>query len=436
MKRGLNARDRFLDALAASDPAESPEPGRNGPAWPGAASPGWPPPGSSGVLSGNSPRRKARRARPGRPPGSSHSGTEAVPARRSTSGPKPRTLPPTSIPRATPRKPVGRPGPHWSPSASGFPIALTPSCAFTAERTAEEEPRLRQAKLAALAEFAAGAGHELNNPLAVIVGRAQLLLAQEDDPAAARSFRAILAQAQRAHRILRDLMYVARPPEPRPRFCQPEEIVRSLSPRREGRGRGAGRPALDTTAGRTRRRSGPTPTGCGTWPTCSSATRSRRRRRGGRCRSRLRGTPEACAGRSRTTGGGSPPPKATTSSTPSTAAGRRAGGWGSACRGRPDRVPGRRRAALALLTGPGDDFPGPPPPRRPAEAATARRGAHACGLRVGKAGRQSHLSRRGEGRAPPRPCSDFGPQRPRIRQCPPPPTSSSRRASGNRRTER
>ena len=42
-----------------------------------------------------------------------------------------------------------------------------------------------------------------------------------------RSLRAILTQAQRAHRIVRDLMYVARPPEPRPRFCQPEEIVRN-----------------------------------------------------------------------------------------------------------------------------------------------------------------------------------------------------------------
>jgi signal transduction histidine kinase len=91
---------------------------------------------------------------------------------------------------------------------------------------ANEESRLRKEKLAALAEFAAGAGHELNNPLAVIVGRAQLLLVRETDPGAIRSLRAILTQAQRAHRILRDLMYVARPPELRPRFCQPEEIVR------------------------------------------------------------------------------------------------------------------------------------------------------------------------------------------------------------------
>ena len=83
------------------------------------------------------------------------------------------------------------------------------------------------AKLDALAEFAAGAGHELNNPLAVVLGRAQILLARRPDPEAARSLRAIAAAAQRAHRILRDLMAVARPPTPRPRPCLVDEVVRN-----------------------------------------------------------------------------------------------------------------------------------------------------------------------------------------------------------------
>ena len=39
-----------------------------------------------------------------------------------------------------------------------------------------DDADLLRAKLEALAEFAAGAGHEINNPLAVISGRAQLLL--------------------------------------------------------------------------------------------------------------------------------------------------------------------------------------------------------------------------------------------------------------------
>jgi signal transduction histidine kinase len=94
-------------------------------------------------------------------------------------------------------------------------------------RRAEHERRERQELLDALAEFAAGAGHELNNPLAVIVGRAQLLIHRlSHDPEAQRSLRTIIAQAQRAHRMLRDLMYVARPTPDRLRLCQPEEIIR------------------------------------------------------------------------------------------------------------------------------------------------------------------------------------------------------------------
>ncbi|MBV8488655.1 MAG: HDOD domain-containing protein [Planctomycetaceae bacterium] len=91
----------------------------------------------------------------------------------------------------------------------------------------EAEIRNRAAKLEALAEFAAGAGHELNNPLAVIVGRAQLLLGRTEDAEIARSLHIILGQAQRTHRILRDLMFVARPPAPRLRTCRPSEILRS-----------------------------------------------------------------------------------------------------------------------------------------------------------------------------------------------------------------
>jgi signal transduction histidine kinase len=90
----------------------------------------------------------------------------------------------------------------------------------------DDEPRVREARLRGLAEFAAGAGHELNNPLAVIVGRAQLLLGKATDPEQARSLGIILGQAQRTHRILRDLIFVARPPAPRPRSCRPSEVLR------------------------------------------------------------------------------------------------------------------------------------------------------------------------------------------------------------------
>jgi signal transduction histidine kinase len=82
------------------------------------------------------------------------------------------------------------------------------------DQRAGEAERLRGQKLAALAEFAAGAGHEINNPLAVISGQAQYLLGQESDPDRQKSLRAVVQQAQRVHQILTDLMQFARPARP------------------------------------------------------------------------------------------------------------------------------------------------------------------------------------------------------------------------------
>jgi signal transduction histidine kinase len=74
--------------------------------------------------------------------------------------------------------------------------------------------RLRDAKLAGLAELAAGAGHEINNPLAVISANAQRLLRTEPNPERNDALRAIVRQAHRIAGILRDLMEFARPPRP------------------------------------------------------------------------------------------------------------------------------------------------------------------------------------------------------------------------------
>jgi signal transduction histidine kinase len=69
-------------------------------------------------------------------------------------------------------------------------------------------------KLEALAEFAAGAGHEINNPLTVISGRAQLLLRDETDAERRRALALICAQAMRVHEMIADMMLFARPPRP------------------------------------------------------------------------------------------------------------------------------------------------------------------------------------------------------------------------------
>jgi signal transduction histidine kinase len=78
-----------------------------------------------------------------------------------------------------------------------------------------ESPLLPDEKLLrALAEFAAGAGHEINNPLATIVGHAQLLLRDETYPDRRLSLETIGGQALRVRDMIGDLMLFARPPVP------------------------------------------------------------------------------------------------------------------------------------------------------------------------------------------------------------------------------
>jgi signal transduction histidine kinase len=90
------------------------------------------------------------------------------------------------------------------------------------EQVGGEAGRLRSAKLTALAELAAGAGHEINNPLAVISGQAQYLLGHPDfftaegDAATRKALQTIVGQTKRIHGILRDLMQFARPAPPKP----------------------------------------------------------------------------------------------------------------------------------------------------------------------------------------------------------------------------
>lgn len=219
------SHERFLEALVGADPTQSPE------SWAERAGLAWC--GESGVSAARvewagagNPQEPT--VQPGRDPTMIlplRSGQRTVATLRLwTESPDGQDIP---IPALASTLPAWRAWAVAIDQRARLEQRLEGAVASLRDHASNEEPRFRKAKLDALAEFAAGAGHELNNPLAVIVGRAQLLLAREDDPHTVRSLRAILTQAQRAHRILRDLMYVARPPDPRPRLCQPDEIWRS-----------------------------------------------------------------------------------------------------------------------------------------------------------------------------------------------------------------
>lgn len=70
-------------------------------------------------------------------------------------------------------------------------------------------------RMEALAEFAAGAGHEVNNPLATILGRVQLLQQNETDTARLQALATIGAQTLRIRDMISDVMLFARPNLPK-----------------------------------------------------------------------------------------------------------------------------------------------------------------------------------------------------------------------------
>ncbi|MBP3558097.1 MAG: HAMP domain-containing histidine kinase [Thermoguttaceae bacterium] len=88
------------------------------------------------------------------------------------------------------------------------------------------KPGLEQKLFDACAETAAGIGHELNNPLAIIGGHAQFLLKNETSEEKRRRLAAIVEQTARAYEMIVDLRTFARPPRPEPteveleKFCE------------------------------------------------------------------------------------------------------------------------------------------------------------------------------------------------------------------------
>jgi signal transduction histidine kinase len=90
------------------------------------------------------------------------------------------------------------------------------------------EAALAEARLEALREFAYGAGHEINNPLANIAARAQALLVDEQDPERRRRLSTIVDQAFRARDMIGGLMVFARPPRPQPAAVPLGDVVRSV----------------------------------------------------------------------------------------------------------------------------------------------------------------------------------------------------------------
>lgn len=86
----------------------------------------------------------------------------------------------------------------------------------------------RMRSLAMVGEMAAGAAHELNNPLAVISGRAQLLARGEHEESVTRSASIIAEHAHRASAIVNELMEFAKPAPAQPADWKPDGLLNEI----------------------------------------------------------------------------------------------------------------------------------------------------------------------------------------------------------------
>lgn len=94
--------------------------------------------------------------------------------------------------------------------------AISEELAGASQLLAETRDALAEARtLAAMGELAAGAGHEINTPLAVVSGRAQIMRQRAQSPEECRTWQTIADQAQRISDIITELMDFANPAEPR-----------------------------------------------------------------------------------------------------------------------------------------------------------------------------------------------------------------------------
>jgi len=84
---------------------------------------------------------------------------------------------------------------------------------------------LKTQRLAAVGQLAAGAAHEINNPLAIISARAQLLEMRETDPGKKKGLRQMVEQIDRIGAILTSLMDFARPAPPRMEMMSPRDCL-------------------------------------------------------------------------------------------------------------------------------------------------------------------------------------------------------------------
>jgi two-component system NtrC family sensor kinase len=119
---------------------------------------------------------------------------------------------------------------------SGFPIRITlrsilPGshhlllCMEEGSVVQIQSRMLQTEKMAAVGQLVSGIAHELNNPLTAIMGYAQLLLGHGLAPAQLSEAKKVYQEAERARRIVKNLLYFARESTPERTGVDINEIV-------------------------------------------------------------------------------------------------------------------------------------------------------------------------------------------------------------------
>jgi two-component system NtrC family sensor kinase len=119
--------------------------------------------------------------------------------------------------------------------------ALQVNLMDVSERKKVGEQLRRAEKLSALGQLIAGVAHELNNPLAVVIGYSQILAEKSGlDKETIEDIHRIHHESERASRIVRDLLSFSRPSEPQKKAVNINRLVASMLETQEANLQAAG----------------------------------------------------------------------------------------------------------------------------------------------------------------------------------------------------